>query len=112
MNEQAVRLLQGYLWVPRELDWDPELELPPTLALPETEAALLADPIEPPFAFFDDGTPTATQRFYQLTALAVTTQDPGTLHPWVEELERRLGELLEASPAGVGWLLFEDLRAL
>jgi hypothetical protein len=112
MSEQAVRLLQGYLWVPRELDWDPVLELPPALALDGVEAALLVDPIAPPFAFFDDGTPTATQRFYQVTALVLTERDARELHPWAAELEARLGPLLEATPAGVGWWLFEDLRAL
>jgi len=112
VSPQAVRLLQGYLWVPRELDWDPALELPPVLALEEAEVSLLADSVAPPFAFFDDGTPTATQRFYQLTALVITDRDPNALHPWAAELEEWLGPLLEATPAGVGWLLFEDLRAL
>ena len=112
MSTQAVRLLQGYLWAPRGLDWDPALELPPTLTLEEAEVALLVDPIAPPFAFFDDGTPTAEQRFYQLTAVVLTERDPNGLHPLVAQLEARLGPELEASPAGVGWLLFEDLRAL
>lgn len=112
MSEQAVRLLQGYLWVPEQQVWDPQLELPATLGLGEAEAVLLVDPIRPPFAFFDDGTPTASQRFYQLTALALTDRDPHTLHPWVAALQERLAPVLEATPAGVGWLLFEDLRAL
>ena len=112
MSEQAVRLLQGYLWAPRELAWDAEFELPPTIELDGAEVSLLVDPITPPFAFFDDGTPTASQRFYQLTALVVTDRDPNTLHPWVEALQKRLAPMLEATPEGVGWLLFEDLRAL
>ena len=112
MSEQAVRLLQGYLWAPRELAWDAELELPPKIELDGAEVSLLVDPISPPFAFFDDGTPTASQRFYQLTALVITERDPNTLHPWVEALQERLAPVLEATPEGVGWLLFEDLRAL
>ena len=112
MSEQAVRLLQGYLWVPQERAWDPQLELPATMDLGEAEAVLLIDPIAPPFAFFDDGTPAAEQRFFQLTAVVLTERDPNELHPLVAQLEARLGPELEASPAGVGWLLFEDLRAL
>jgi len=112
VSEQAVRLLQGYLWVPQERAWDPQLELPATLGLGEAEAVLLVDPIRPPFAFFDDGTPTASQRFYQLTALVLTDREPNALHPWVAALQERLAPVLEATPAGVGWLLFEDLRAL
>lgn len=112
MSTQAVRLLQGYLWAPRELEWDPGVELPPTLDLGGSEVALLVDPIAPPFAFFDDGTPAAEQTFYQLTAVVLTEEDPSELHPLAARLEARLGPVLEATPAGVGWLLFEDLRAL
>jgi len=112
VSQQAVRLLQGYFWLPRELAWDPERELPPLIELNETTVSLLLDEIEPPFAFFDDGTPSASQRFYQLTALAITERDPRELHGWVAELEKVLQPQLEATPQGVGWLLFEDLRAL
>ena len=112
MNEQAVRLLQGYLWLPHELEWEPELELPPVVELNEAKVSLLLDEIEPPFAFFDDGTPSASQRFYQLTAVVLTERDPRQLHGWVAELEEKLKPILEATPPGVGWLLFEDLRAL
>ena len=112
MSERAVRLLQGYLWLPRELEWEPELELPPVVELNEATASLLLDEIEPPFAFFDDGTPSASQRFWQLTAVVLTERDPRELHGWVTELEGKLKPQLEASPPGVGWLLLEDLREL
>ncbi len=112
MSEQAVRLLQGYLWLPRKHDWNPERALPAGIDLTEGRAVLLLDEIEPPFAFFDDGTPSASQRFYQLTLLVLTERDPNGLHGWVEEARAALEPLLEASPPGVGWLLFEDLRAL
>lgn len=112
MSQQAVRLLQGYLWLPREIEWNPESELPPVIELNEATASLLLDEIEPPFAFFDDGTPSASQRFYQLTAVVLTERDPRELHGSVAELEEKLKPVLEATPPGVGWLLFEDLRAL
>ncbi len=112
MSEKAIRLLQGYLWLPHELVWDPEEALPAVLELSEASVSLLLEPVEPPFAFFDDGTSSAGQRFYQLTALAVSERDPRELHDWVAELEEKLAPLLEASPPGVGWLLLEDLRAL
>jgi len=112
VSARAIRLLQGYLWVPRELDWDAAVELPLAIDLSEGEVSVLVDPIEPPFAFFDDGTPANTQRFYQLTAVTLAERDPGELHPWVEELQAGLAPVLETAPAGVGWLLFEDLRTL
>ena len=57
---QAVRLFQGYLWHPRGMAFDPAL-LPK-----EVEGAhLVLDEVPPPVAFFEDGTPTATQRFYK-----------------------------------------------
>ena len=112
MSERAVRLLQGYLWLPRELDWEAELELPATLRLAEGAVSVLLDEIEPPFAFFDDGTPSASQRFYQLTVVALTEREPAELHGWVQEAREALEPQLEASPAGVGWLVLEDLREL
>jgi len=107
-----VRLLQGYLWLPRELDYDPRDHLPGVLEVEGREVFLILDPVEPPFAFFDDGTPAASQRFYQFTALAVTDEDPRSLHPLVAALEAELGPLLEATPENVGWLLLEDLRGV
>ena len=106
----GVRLLQGYLWAPRELAFDPRDYLPERLFVEGREVHLLLDPVTPPFAFFDDGTPAATQRFYQLTALVLTEEDPRELHPLVAALETVLAPLLEATPEGVGWLLLEDRR--
>ncbi len=111
MSERAgVRLLQGYLWLPWELDYDPRAHLPEALIVQGQTVHLLLDPVDPPFAFFDDGTPAASQRFYQLTALAITDEDPRALHPLAAALAAELGPLLEATPENVGWLLLEDLR--
>lgn len=103
---KAIRLLQGYLWAPKDSPFRPEL--PARLG----PAYLLLDPITPPFAFFDDGTPTASQQFYQLTLLVKTEEEPAALRPLVFELSQVLGTLLEATPTEVGWLLLEDLRPL
>jgi len=108
--KRGVRLLQGYLWVPRGLTFDPQAHLPGEIELEGTRVHLLLDPVDPPFAFFDDGTPTATQTFYQFTALVVTEADPEGLRPLVVALRDWLTPRLEATPSGVGWLLFEDLR--
>jgi len=110
VSERVVKLLQGYLWHPRELAWEPRRQLPETIDLSQTTAVLFVDEIEPPFAFFDDGTPSASQNFYQLTAVAPADRDPRELHGWVAELEEKLKPILEATPSGVGWLLLEDLR--
>ena len=106
----GVRLLQGYLWVPRDLDFDPRDHLPGEAELEGVRVHLLLDPVEPPFAFFDDGTPSASQAFYQFTALVVTDADPEALRPLVAALRDWLAPRLEATPPGVGWLLLEDLR--
>ena len=57
---QAVRLFQGYLWHPRALALDLKALLPGEVA----GARLLWDEVPPPTPFFEDGTPTHTQRFY------------------------------------------------
>ncbi len=108
--KRGVRLLQGYLWAPKTLAFDPRAYLPETVELEGESVYLLLDPVTPPFAFFDDGTPTATQTFYQFTALVVTEADPEHLRPLVLALRDWLTPHLEATPSGVGWLLFEDLR--
>jgi len=104
---QAVRLFQGYLWHPQGMAFDPG-RLPR-----EVEGAyLLLDEVPPPTAFFEDGTPTATQRFYQMTILVKTDTPPEALHPWAERVEKALKPILEGLPLEVGWLLLEDLRPL
>ncbi len=105
---RALRLLQGYLWQPKELAFDPKGALPDRVEVLGEEILLLLDPVTPPFAFFDDGTPTESQRFFQFTALWLgeSAPPPGL----VAALADALQPLLEATPEGVGWLLFEDLR--
>lgn len=106
----AVRLLQGYLWHPRDLAGEPGDWLPAELG----EAHVLWDEVRPPFAFFENGEPTASQTFYQFTSLRVYDRRPDneTLHVHAQALTEALGPLLEATPAGVGWQLWEDLREL
>ena len=62
-----------------------------------------------PFAFFDDGTLTSSQQFYQLTVLTLIQgeDDPTRLVAWLAET---LQEALETTPEGVGWQVMEDLR--
>ncbi len=63
---RAVRLLQGYLWYPKDADIDLSDYLPTQL---EPDIHLLWDEVRPPFTFFDDGTFAATQHIFQFTAL-------------------------------------------
>jgi len=106
-GRRAVRLLQGYLWHPRELDRDLREVLPATLT---DDVHVLCDPLAAaPFTFFDDGTLAASQVVYQLTVLRFVEEgeDPATLLPWVAETLQRE---LERTPAGVGWQILDDLR--
>lgn len=106
----AIRLLQGYLWHPEQADLDLESYLPREL----DEAYLLWDPVKPPFAFFENGEPTASQVFYQFTALQLYDARPPAqdLNADAAAASQALGPLLEAMPEGVGWQLWEDLREL
>ena len=107
---KAVRLLQGYLWHPKELDLELADYLPATLG---DDVHVLVDAIPAaPFAFFDDGTLSASQQFYQLTVLTFREgedEDVSGRVPWVAET---LQERLEQTPEGVGWQVFEDLREI
>lgn len=118
-TRSAVRLLQGYLWHPVSEedtpsehfeDFDLENYLPHELG----EAHLLWDQISPPFAFFENGEPTASQVFYQFTALQLYDTRPTSaqLGADAQAASQALEPLLEATPAGVGWQLWEDLREL
>ncbi len=109
---RAVRLLQGYLWHPRALKVDPVSWFPSQIELEGETVHLATDPIRPPFAFFDDGTPTESQRFYQLTALVLSSSPDEALLALAERVASWLEARLEATPEGVGWLIFGDLRAL
>ena len=102
----AFKLLQGYLWHPQSLE---PFVLPPELP---SGALIVIDTIEAPFAFFEDGTWTGTQVFYQLTILEV-------FEDWLENsviaaravlASNELAPILNATPVGVGWSLSEDLR--
>lgn len=110
MSELAIRLLQGYLWHPAGADLGLDAYLPRELA----GARLLWDEVRPPFAFFENGELTATQTFYQFTALRryEGRPDDETLHAHALALQTELGPALEATPPGVGWQLWEDLREL
>lgn len=114
-SDKAVRLLQGYIWHPKDLDVTLADYLPERIG---NDIHLLWDAITPPFTFFDDGTLAATQTIYQFTALllvdAETAQDskrfdPAGITPWLAET---LTDKLEQTPTGVGWQIMEDLREL
>jgi len=106
----AVRLLQGYVWHPAEADVDLEHYLPHEL----DEAHVLWDMVNAPFAFFENGEPTAGQTFYQFTVLRLYDDKPGgdALHGDARDASQALNPLLDATPPGVGWQLWEDLRDL
>lgn len=106
----AVRLMQGYVWHPKDADYRLADLLPADLA----DAHLLWDEVNPPFAFFENGQLAATQTFYQFTALRryAPRPDDDTLHAHAVALEAALGPVLDATPSGVGWQLWEDLRDL
>ncbi len=103
---KAVRLLQGYIWYPKDAEIDLGNFLPERL---EPDIHLLWDEVRPPFTFFDDGTLAATQHIFQFTALTLSGDNPEGLTPWLAEV---LQAKLEATPPGVGWQLLEDLREL
>ena len=69
---QAIRLIQGYLWHPQEL----ELDLESLFPLEWEGVSLLWDEIRPPFTFFENGTLSSTQTFYQFTALELYAVRP------------------------------------
>ena len=106
-GRRAVRLLQGYVWHPRDAAVDLAEHLPATLP---GDVHVLWDPMPAaPFTFFDDGTLSATQQVYQFTVLRFLEddEDPVGALAWVVE---RLQAALEATPEGVGWQVMEDLR--
>lgn len=104
-----MKLLQGYVWHPRELDVDLADYLPRRL---DPDIHVLFDPLPAaPFTFFDDGTLAATQQVYQFTVMRYVPaeDDPAALLPWLAET---LQTALERSPEGVGWQVMTDLREL
>lgn len=106
---RPIKLLQGYLWFPKELKLDLAAYLPATL---DGDVHVLWDELpRPPFSFFDDGTMAATQRIHQLTVLTFAEDEEaaGRLVPWLAEV---LQARLDATPDGVGWQIMEDLRPI
>lgn len=109
---RAMRLIQGYIWHPREAAIDLSEYVPAELEGAElpAEVHVLMDAMPAaPFAFFDDGTLSATQQVYQLTVLRIVPpgENPAT---GLQEVAARLQEHLDTTPEGVGWQLMEDLR--
>ncbi|MBX3141331.1 MAG: DUF3208 family protein [Trueperaceae bacterium] len=104
---RAFKLIQGYVWHPRDQAVDLAAYLPEALG-PDVHVLFDAMPAAP-FTFFDDGTLSATQVVYQLTVVAIVQpgQVPDAL---LAEMAERLGERLETTPQGVGWQLMSDLR--
>ncbi len=115
-NQRMLKLLQGYLWHPRDENINFADYLPKQM---EPGLHLLWDEITPPFSFFDDGTLSATQKFFQFTVVhllesahnkPLTTEDSPeseAILPWLTEV---LQEKLNTTPPSVGWQIFEDLR--
>ncbi len=109
LGTRPMKLLQGYVWHPREMDIDLADYLPRELD-PDVHVLWDAMPAAP-FTFFDDGTLAATQQVYQLTVMRFVPpeDDPAALLPWLAET---LHEALERSPREVGWQVLADLREL
>ncbi len=102
----AMKLLQGYVWQPLALA---NLVLPATLPM---GAQVVLDRIPAPMAFFDNGTPTETQAFYQLTILEIYPEWPTNDELAARALlaSNQLNPILNATDSSVGWSLSEDLR--
>jgi hypothetical protein len=102
----AMKLLQGYFWHPKELE---PVRLPDQLPM---GAFVLLDLVRAPFAFFDNGMPTETQAFYQLTVLEIydAWPDNATMGERALLASQELDPILNATPSSVGWTLSEDLR--
>ncbi len=103
---RAFKLIQGYLWHPRDRELN--MAMLQQELVPDVHLLLDAMPAAP-FTFFDDGTLSATQVVYQLTVVAIVQpgQDPAAL---LTEMAAQLEERLNATPEGVGWQLMSDLR--
>lgn len=104
---RAIKLIQGYVWHPREQ----ELALDESLSTElEGDVHVLVDAMpQAPFTFFEDGTMSATQQVYQLTVVAIVQpgEDPARL---LTEVAERLQKMLDQTPPDVGWQLMDDLR--
>ena len=106
-EQQAVKLLQGYIWHPREEDINLGEYLPKKL---EPNIEILWDEMpQAPFTFFDDGTLSATQQFYQFTTMTIL-EDREDAADLTKDLAETLQAKLNTTPPSVGWQIFEDLR--
>jgi len=105
---KAIKLFQGYLWHPKELSFDPREAIPRQFG----EVHVLIDKVRAPMTFFEDGTLTETQQFYQVTLLVRTEQEPGELGQLAQWVSLQLNPYLQAMPKEVGWQLLEDLRQI
>lgn len=110
-SKRTLKLLQGYIWHPRDETVDLGNYLPRQL---EPDLYVLWDAMPAaPFTFFDDGTLSATQQLYQFTVVTQTedadeaVDEAQKLVPWLAET---LQTKLESTPPSVGWQIFEDLR--
>jgi hypothetical protein len=109
MAEKAVKLLQGYIWHPKNEEVDLGSYIPKTLE--STIHILWDDMPSAPFAFFENGTLSSTQQFYQFTVVKLVDEgeDPSGITAWVAET---LQAKLETTPQSVGWQILEDLREI
>ncbi len=105
-TKKAIKLFQGYLWHPKDLEFDPRTAIPRQLG----EVHVLIDPVRPPMTFFEDGTMTETQQFYQITLLILSEHEPTELKPMTQAVSHELDPILNSTPPTVGWQLIEDLR--
>jgi hypothetical protein len=109
MADKAIKLLQGYLWHPKTEAIDLGDYLPKVM---DADIHVLWDEmVAAPFAFFENGTLSSTQQFYQFTVvkLSAEDEDPGGVVAWVAET---LQNKLERTPPSVGWQILEDLREI
>lgn len=108
-TQVAIRLIQGYVWHPLELELDLADWLPASLP---GNIHLLWDLLpRAPFTFFDDGTPSSSQAVYQFTVVTRTWAGAEEeLNGLLPGLAEQLQALLEQTPEGVGWSLSDDLR--
>jgi hypothetical protein len=107
--QRPIKLLQGYVWHPKDDPIDLADHLPATI---DPDVHILWDALpRAPFTFFDDGTLAATQTLYQLTVMTFDVDEASAerLLPWIAD---RLQEALDGTPAGVGWQIMEDLRPI
>lgn len=104
---RAIKLIQGYIWHPKEEPVDLFEYIPAELP---GEVHVLMDAMPAaPFAFFEDGTLSATQQVYQFTVMRIVPPGENPADG-LQAVAALLQEYLNTTPEGVGWQLMEDLR--